>query len=928
MEVRDILQRLEEHIHNFETKKDLNSARKAAEAICKTILLSSEKQDAIEKANETTLNALIDGVSVKTTGVKPFHIKKIKIELTTIRDYCNEGSHDNETNLNDDDYKRVHTSIGNLISYTFDAREENLIIDEELPEQIYIKINNKKQSPEDWRCEKIISVVYPNRKIESLLSNNECELYKVSDINQISIGFSFLKRNISIKKAVKHITEKLAHTEKFDTFTFLFPREISKHTGSAVKGRKDYIRRAAKPFTESLAQTKFSFDFIEDYIWENCLSEEMKEPSNQSHEPFFIDQKLHSSDGKSLFSLEFIDLITKRKSEQKKPIYLIIGDGGAGKTTFCNEAIKKIDSLLVQGMKKKAILISSFDVPEELKNSESSIQTIQDLYQSTLSDSEDQIDYKSLLLNISSGNILIIIDGLDEIESKLKDKFSPDEFINSLIELNDTYNNCTVIITSRPTKREISKSDEIEELKLLGFDNELIEKYLLKRFKEEPRKLQTAKEYLKDINSSEQATTPLILRLISDLIEDELDKTESSPTDYFILKNPLDKVVAQIIKREIKKQTLRISLDQYFKILSDIVFDYNNSVSETDLNEIIELHFIDSNTEPTPENLKKIKISPLLNNYKGTYRLKHDALILWIKSRELINKINKDQDEKNNGILRCIQKELYKGGPLIDEVIRHKNNKGIYEKSLISSSTKRLSEANLPSHEKTIERKLISAAIRLNINDNNNEKSIITEKLKKLFSSISEDLKHISIFGDFPAFDLSEQKVLLGHFEDYKNFGKCKFSEKTTFQNCTFIKIDTSPLGKTSLSASNFINCNLCESLEQHLSTQTENLEKKAENIKGDLVKILKTGYRSSSFNWKSEKVYRQQCATLNIKIPLPRILEKLCDLGLLVKESEKASSEIGYRVPTHKSHIVAKLITDDIVDKDIRIVITEFMEH
>lgn len=927
MKVKQILDRLEEHIEAFENNKDLNSARKAAEAICKIILLSSENNTAIEKASEGTLNALIDGISVKTTGAKAFHIKKLKIELTTIRDYCNEGSHDNDTTLSEDDYKRVQISINNLISYTFDAKEENLIIDEELPEKIYIKINNKKQSPEDWRCEKIISVVYPNRKIENLLSNKECELYKVSDINKFSIGFAFLKRNISIKKALEDIKQRLEKSEKLDTLTFLFPKEISKHTGNAVKGRKDYIKRTANPFTEDLSKNKLSFEFIEDYIWDNCLSEEMKEPSNQSNEPFFIDQKLHTSDGKSFFSLEFIDLITKRKNEQKKPIYLVIGDGGAGKTTFCNEAIKKIDSFLTQGMKKKAILISSFDVPEELKNSESTIQSIQDLYQSTLSDNEDQIDYKSLLLNISSGNILIIIDGLDEIESKLKDKFSPEEFINSLIELNDTYNNCTVIITSRPTKREISNSDEIEELKLLGFDNELIDKYLSKRFKEDPKKLQAAKNYLNDINSSEQATTPLILRLISDLIEDELDELESGSTEYFILKNSLDKVIAQIIKREIKKQTLKISIDQYFKILSDIVFDYNNLISEPELEELIELHFIDSSTEPTADNFKKVKISPLLSNHRDKYKLKHDALILWIKSRELINKINKDQQENNRGVLRCIQKELYKGGPLADEIIQHKNNQGNYEKNLISASTRRLSEAGLSSQEKLIERKLISAAIRLNIT-NNGEKSLNTERLKDLFSSASDDLRYISIFGDFPPLDLSEQKVHFGHFEDYKNFGKCKFSEKTTFQNCTFIKIDTSPLGKSTLSSKNFIHCNLCETLEQHLSTQTENVEKRTENIKADLIKILKTGYRSNSFNWKSEKVYRQQCATLNIKTPLTRTLDKLCDLGLLTKESEKASSEVGYRVPTEKSHSVAKLITDDFVDKDIRAAIKEFMEH
>ncbi|MGY8829565.1 MAG: NACHT domain-containing protein [Pseudomonadales bacterium] len=553
--------------------------------------------------------------------------------------------------------------------------------------------------------------------------------------------------------------------------------------------------------------------------------------------------------------------------------------------------------------------------------------SIQELYQSTLSDSEDQIDYKSLLLNISSGNILIIIDGLDEIESKLKDKFSIDDFITSLVELNDTYQNCTVIITSRPSKREITKQDEIEELKLHGFDNELIEKYLSKRFKGEPKKLHTAKSYLTEINSEEQAT-PLILRLISDLIDDDLNQIENGITEYFILTNPLDKVVAQIIKREIKKQTLKITIDQYFKILSDIVFDYNNLVLDSDLSELIELNFIDSNTEPSEENFKKIKISPLLTHHKGKYSLKHDALVLWIKSRELTNKINKNTDENHSGILRCLSKELYKGGPLIDEIIKYKQNDGTYERKLIARAARRLNEANISSSDKTTERKIISAAVRLNLSENNTDKGFNTEKLRELFSPAQDDLKYLSLFGDFYPFDLSEQKISSGYFDDYKDFGKCKFSEHTIFYNCTFIKTDTSALGKTSLSAGNFVNCNLCENLERHLSTQNENLERKTENIKNDLIKILKTGYRSNCFNWKSEKVYRQQCATLNIKTTLPRILDKLCTMGILIKESEKASSEIGYRVPAGKSHSVAKFITDDIVDNEIRMAITEFIEQ
>ncbi|WP_414456437.1 NACHT domain-containing protein [Enterobacter hormaechei] len=178
-------------------------------------------------------------------------------------------------------------------------------------------------------------------------------------------------------------------------------------------------------------------------------------------------------------SLDYVDSLIYDYRLDKKPLHVIFGQGGVGKTTFCEQAVQRINSKMNDGLKKKAIFISSIDINDDNLSTMSEISTIEDLYSLVFNSDEDtKIEKNSLGLNISCGNLIIIIDGLDELISKLKDKFNVDGFFESIHNLNDTYSNCTIIITSREISLDKLDHQNSNILHLKGFDDSLIIKYL------------------------------------------------------------------------------------------------------------------------------------------------------------------------------------------------------------------------------------------------------------------------------------------------------------------------------------------------------------------------------------------------------------------------------------------------------------------
>ncbi|WP_316674791.1 hypothetical protein [uncultured Tolumonas sp.] len=180
--ITEVLERLETYLHEFESSNKANDARKIGEAICRVILLNSENQNTQLKSSETKFQTLIDTLNKNNLSEDENHLKKIKTDLNAIQTFGNIESHDSGTPLNENDLIALNKAVQNLLRNVFDNKDY-IDIDEKIPVSIYNFIEKTVTKNEDWRCDKIISIVYPNRSVTKIEEQKDFQFYSISDVN-------------------------------------------------------------------------------------------------------------------------------------------------------------------------------------------------------------------------------------------------------------------------------------------------------------------------------------------------------------------------------------------------------------------------------------------------------------------------------------------------------------------------------------------------------------------------------------------------------------------------------------------------------------------------------------------------------------------------------------------------------------------------
>ncbi|MEX9948819.1 NACHT domain-containing NTPase [Providencia alcalifaciens] len=904
MELTRIINRLDQHVHQFFSSKNINSARKAGEAICKIII--ADRTNTLDESKK--FDQLISLLTPKTLNLSKLFLSKIQSELRVLQSYGNSDSHDNEEELNTSDLIRIQRAIMGLLSYLFDSKDE-YNLDHKIPNYIYELINEKNIGNDNWRCQQIISTIYPNRKIIRNTIEKDYEFHVVEDADGRKIAFLGLNRNISFKE----IFDKSLQSENLngiDSLTFLFPLEISKTTGMVVKNRKEYIQRTSQLYIKN-SDILCSYNYYDDYIWDKCLPSHIKVSHNLDLRDDFIDQNLFD-DKNTYMSLDFVDSIISETRINKKPLNIIFGQGGVGKTTFCEQSVQKINREINGGTKRKAIYISSIDIPDEIINSIAEISSIEDLYSIIFNNDEDtRIEKDCLALNISCGNLIIIIDGLDEIISKLKDKFNVDGFFESIKKLNDTYRSCTVIVTSREITLDSIDKETTNVLYLKGFDDILIDKYLRKRFKRNENLIQSAYDSIKKISSSDEIT-PLIIRLLSDLTEDAPSSQYKYIDCSFLDKEqPLDKVVLLLIAREIQKQSLDMNGDQYFLLLQSIIFEHQGKIKEEDF--IYQIQYILQVTQEnkvytfTKEFFNSYLVSSLLERINGEVSIKYESIEFLIKLRYLTYIINSKENYNDSTIDKTLAYDCYRGGVLVDEISKYKNSDTEFEKNRIDELIKK--ESNDIHHKK-----IISALLYIFFSTKKDDRSINAENIKYLFNG--ERVKNISIFGDFHPIDFTNLTVENGFFDNYSALGKSLLPKnKTVFNKSKFINFNEKDFGRNVIYPENFnSDCDLSDALKKVIDITIESDKRKQSLIEDDLIKIFKVGFKNGTFMWKSVEVYKQQCASLKTRFSLLHILNIIENSGLLIKEVSKSTSSFGYKANSIYVQDIKDFVTQRII--------------
>lgn len=246
--------------------------------------------------------------------------------------------------------------------------------------------------------------------------------------------------------------------------------------------------------------------------------------------------------------------------------------------------------------------------------------------------------------------------------------------------------------------------------------------------------------------------------------------------------------------------------------------------------------------------------------------------------------------------MREFAQSCYRGGVLVKEICKYKEPSTDYEATVLQEFSKSIDGAK----EEMVGRKLISALLHINFEGVASGRTANSEKILNLFDeSAGNEVKNLSIFGEFYPLDFSLFKVRDGFFSGYSGLGRSSIPEnEVAFLSSTFVNFDKSFFGKKHLSWNNFdSDCVLCDELREVIEATNEDKEKRREHVISDLKKIFRVGFKGGAFVWKSESVYKQQCASLKLNVGLNSLISSLVSEGILLKELSKASSGFGYKL-------------------------------
>lgn len=945
----------------------LNNARKSGEALCKAVILQhyqeiegtkiilgevNTKGNVLNKPRPLDFSSLINIVVYEQDEnyiiVKPKAVRnKIKSYLESIRAHGNPASHD--SNHPSDvssvaDVRVTKVNLARLISWFYKD-----FVSEPIPSRMlqhmgeiesnYIDPEKETVFYEDVRGLDIVKIYYPKQKVTIQAKYNDSqkrisyEFVTVEFPNNILFGYIFVKKNISINATLQHFIENL--TFELASLMICSPRVISPETGKEIN-RISNIKDKFNDLADQKLLSKTEYLFTDDFVWKYCLAEYAKELNGSlENDRYFVDQELfHVQDGQPVGlkpSLEYIREIIN-SPEKKEPVSVIVGRAGVGKTTFCEQVVR-----LVNGCeKKRALLISSTD----LRNASADfpVESLTDLYKLFVKvneiDSTELLEYNNFEINISCGNIVFIVDGLDEIESTLKDKFNLDLFLQSAVSLNEAYRSCSIIITSRDYYLDrYTQKASVNVFKLLGFSNELVEQYLKKRLSKQ--RVRDAQKYLSQFEISDQSLhTPLYLSLICDLVDREEYEENTLPndiveSDYYYSQLPLDNLIYKLLQREIGKQSLNIICDHYFELIVEISVRNQGSITKNDLNQYIGIFFpsIEATSNNEEDKYTQFYISPLLAYDRNVevFKIKYDFVELWTKVRFALYNFKRDVFDED---LRRLLIEFYDGSSvLLEDLVRMKKITKINYIEHGSRILKKLiDDYRQPKNSKKLDltRKAISGLLYFILSgESKRSKSDYSNDLIQLFGS--DRLNHLCIFGKFFPLDFSEIEVYEGWFEQYQNFQKCNFpSDKTVFYDSTFKGIDLkfSPTFNSILFDS---KCNLDEELKKAFDDGLNSAGNVYNQVRTNLLRILKVGYRSSNFSWKSESLYKR--VQIKGNNSLDDYLKILTLEGILEKRSEKAGSGDGFMVAKNFINSAKSLIDNENVKPELEIVIKKILK-
>lgn len=630
---------------------------------------------------------------------------------------------------------------------------------------------------------------------------------------------------------------------------------------------------------------KFFVAEIGDFIF-NRVVEKHTAISLISPPKNYVDQMIYRDNGDALVSSSYARaFIYKSDGQESKssPISFILGQGGIGKTTFClrlAEIINKRGS-----SERRMLLITKADI---LKNySGEVIDSISKLYIEYAKNITGQmrpISHETFSLALSCGSIILMIDGIDEIESALGEKFKMHDFLESIGNLNESLNSCRVLMTSRDSNASrFIKTKGSETLFIKGFSATDIDDYTEKDEQEIKKKI---KDFSAQIKNKDGLVNPYLLHVVRQfLISTKKEPWENQVIESERLKvnEPFDYCLARALLREIEKQSLHISVDDYYDLLNEIVVEQENSMDDEYFETYIEICLQKNGQTSPPRRASYLKFF-LFENKNSSTSVSHPEYVSHILLNKLYSIFSKSDSAVSADAIT------------VRSILGNSRNENF---GLIERLCSKLHKADASEIEIEHKVKFIFGELKKSGRNITSEKAIhelhafmieywgpktASERRSTIERIHAENIiSGICILSDFPSIDFSGCTVEQSVFRNFQGFFNCKTNDSTRFIDCSFSNCSSS-FKRENVRSEIFVNCSLDEGMRHLLHAGEDKRTETLLRSKSDVKQILKSMRQGLGFAPLSLNKIKAHSSLVSER-SYEDFIDVMCKAGVLIAQ-------------------------------------------
>ncbi len=474
--------------------------------------------------------------------------------------------------------------------------------------------------------------------------------------------------------------------------------------------------------------------------------------------------------------------------EVERPILVIKGSGGIGKTT-CAQFIA--DEWLKKSPKAYVVFIDSVQIKDALMKVTRFTEKLElyhfyEAFNEISGSGSSRLSEEVFRMNIDAGNILLIVDGLDEVIAKVP-SFKVKVFLDSIRDASKGLGSGKVVLTCRTHFWDISEVSDLDlkvvELEPFSLEQAKLffEKSMLSNSKIK-RAIDLANEFKYPGSDGEKAYHPYMLDVIRSIIVADKDAITVDLTQFSskILRSDVknDYVLYRVCDRE-RKRVGQISVDSQVKLFTYLAAYKRGTVAIDQFKPFAE------DTLGRPIDLASVaafKAHPFLKASESNVSFKYDFLSDLFKSVYLAQYFDFENESAplSTTLAELLEENCWYGSAINHDIIFRIQHWTEIDILLIAELISRIWIWEEIKFEKR--RKIVSTlfAVSLSINQRFHGNNVVenTRLLKGLFGTQNDTIRNWSVSNirseHSVKFDFSGIKFFDCHISEYSSFWQCQ----------------------------------------------------------------------------------------------------------------------------------------------------------